>query len=193
MLTSSTAGEGKSLVTANLAVVMAQAAKRVLVVDCDIRRPTQHLFLGTRQLPGLTSFLVDGLPVEEAIIPTKVPNLWLMPSGPLPPNPSELLDSQHMRGLWEQLSPRYDQILVDTPPLLVVTDGAVLAGQVDGVIFVVDAGETRTEAAKEAKQVLVSAGGRVIGAVLNQVKDGHGRYYYHYKHRYYDESERSTS
>lgn len=193
MLTSPLPSEGKSLVTANLAVVMAQAAKRVLVVDCDIRRPTQHLYLGTRQLPGLTGFLVDGIPVDDAIVPTKVPNLWLMPSGALPPNPSELLDSVHMRGVWEQLLPRYDQILVDTPPLLAVTDGAVLASQVDGVVLVVEAGETRAEMAKEAKQVLESAGGRVIGAVLNQVRDGRAHYAYYQHRRYYGESEQSTS
>jgi capsular exopolysaccharide synthesis family protein len=193
MLTSAMAAEGKSLVIANLAVVMAQAAKRVLVVDCDIRRPTLHLYLGTRQLPGLTGFLVDGIPLDDAIVPTKVPNLWLMPSGALPPNPSELLDSVHMRGIWEQLSPGYDQILVDSPPLLAVTDGALLAGQVDGVVLVVEAGETRADAAQEAKHVLVSAGGRVIGAVLNQVRDGQGRYYYRYHYGYYGESERSTS
>ncbi|MEW6524450.1 MAG: CpsD/CapB family tyrosine-protein kinase [Bacillota bacterium] len=193
MFASARAAEGKSTVVANVAVAMAQSAKRVLVVDCDLRRPTQHLIFGSRQLPGLTSLLVDGLDVDEVVLPTKIPNLWLMPSGTIPPNPSELLDSDHMRDLWPILRQNYDQVLVDSPPVLVVTDAAVLASQVDGVVMVIEAGETRGELARDAKESLLHAGGKVIGAVLNNVKGtgSSGSYYYYY--RYYGRQEEKTS
>ena len=182
MITSAGPEEGKSTTLANLAVTLAQSAKRVLVVDADLRRPMQHKIFSLASQPGLTNLLVDSVSADQVIQRSQIENLDVLPSGPIPPNPSELLDSPEARTLWSQLSAEYDQVLVDTPPTLALTDAAVLASQVDGIVVVVQAGETRRDMAKECVDLLTNAGGRVLGAVLNGVRhssDGY-RYYYYY-------------
>ena len=181
MVTSAGPGEGKSTTLANLGVTMAQSGKRVLVIDADLRRPTQHKIFSVSSQPGLSNLLVDSAKPDDVIRPTRIDHLALLPSGPIPPNPSELLDSPEAEALWPRLAQGYDQILIDTPPALAVTDAMVLASQVDGVVVVVEAGETRRDKAKESVDMLNRAGGRVLGAVLNGVRHGDGhRYYYYY-------------
>lgn len=174
--------EGKSTTISNLAVVMAQAGHKVLLMDCDMRNPTQHkLFKLTNK--GLSNCISASEEVREVIQKTGIENLELLASGPVAPNPSELLGSKRMEQLLEQLKPDYDYILIDTPPIMPVTDAAVLSGKVDGLVMLVSSGEVTPAAAKEAKQRLLQAGAHILGVILNKVElahtHGYGYYYYY--------------
>lgn len=185
MSTSAGPEDGKSTVTANLAVVMAQAGSRVLLVDCDLRKPVQHKYFEMDNHRGLTNLLVQDLELSDVVRSTLVDGLWLLPSGPIPPNPSELLGSHKMAGFLKNVVAQYDTVLVDAPPVIAVTDASVLAPLVDGVVLVVKSGVTRIDMIKDARAQLETANARIIGVVLNQVKM-HGedyRYYYYYKGR----------
>ena len=162
--------EGKSTILANLAVALAQAEKRVILVDSDLRRPSLHRIFGLQNSLGLTNMVVD----EEAfhtppLQETPVPSLLLLPSGPLPPNPSELLGSRRMEEIIALLSQRADMVLFDAPPIIAVTDAAVLASKVDGVLLVIGAGKTKRDHAQRAKILLEKVNARLVGAVLNNV------------------------
>lgn len=174
--------EGKSITLANLGVVVAQAGLSVILVDSDLRRPVLHKIFDLPNKKGLTSVLLDGEPsLDGRLQTTQVENLRVLTSGPLPPNPSELLGSQKMKSLIETLKGKADVVLLDSPPSLVVTDAAVLAGQVDGVLLVANAGKTRREMAQRAKEDLIKVGANVLGAVLNKLSPrGAGYYYYYY-------------
>jgi succinoglycan biosynthesis transport protein ExoP len=174
--------EGKSITLANLGVVMAQAGLSAILVDSDLRRPVLHKIFDLPNKEGLTTALLDGeLNLDGRLQATQVENLKVLTSGPLPPNPSELLGSQKMKSLIEALKGKADVILFDSPPTLVVTDAAVLAGQVDGVLLVTEAGNTRREMAQRAKEDLLKVGANVLGAVLNKLSPrGAGYYYYYY-------------
>jgi non-specific protein-tyrosine kinase len=192
LVTSPGPSEGKSTIAANLAVVIAQAGKSVIVVDSDLRRPTMHKLLGVANGHGLTTaILTEGEAdtfVNGQLQPTHVPNLRVLTSGPIPPNPSELLGSQRMKRLIERLQAEADVVVFDSPPVLVVTDAAVLASEVDGVLLVVDAGNTRRDTATRARDTLAQVGANVLGATLNKLA-GRGRdgyYYYDYGYYYYD-------
>lgn len=168
LVTSVAPVEGKSLTLANLAVAMAQGDKRTILVDADLRRPTLHTLFGLNNDKGLTSLFIDAKgPIEPALKDVKVPNLQVLTSGPLPPNPAELLGSQRMLDVIAALKQRADIILFDAPPVIAVTDAAVLGKRVDGVVLVVDAGQTRREHAKRAKEQLEKLNIRIVGAVLN--------------------------
>lgn len=180
LITSPGPAEGKSLTAANLAVVMAQGGKKTLLVDCDLRRPMQHRLFDVRNGSGLTSLLVHGGDPDSLTNKTIVPRLGLITSGLLPPNPAELLGSQAMKPLLQELKDRYEIVIFDGPPLIAVTDSALLAPLVDGVLLVVQAGETRTDMAQEAKSILQNTGGRIIGCVLNGVRRKNGEYHYYY-------------
>lgn len=176
--------EGKSTTLANLAVALAQAEKRVVLVDCDLRRPSQHQIFGLKNSVGLTTMMVDdeamsSPPLQE----TEVPGLLLLPSGPLPPNPSELLGSRRMEEIMAILSERADMVLFDAPPIIAVTDAAVLSSKVDGVLLVINAGGTKREHAQRAKSLLAKVNANLVGAVLNNVKMDTSL------HRYYAEQE----
>jgi len=149
LVTSPNPGEGKSTVALNLATVIAQGGRRVLVVDADLRRPTLRRMFGVENRDGLTSLLVrDAHPLEGVVRPSALPNLSLMTSGPIPPNPSELLGSARMSQLLERLLEQFDLVVLDTPPVLAVTDPIVLIAWADGVIVVVDSRSTSTDALK---------------------------------------------
>lgn len=167
LITSTAPNEGKSTTLANLAVTMAQAEQRVLVVDCDLRRPSLHSIFGLPNERGLTSALLEqgegSLPIQE----TSVPGLQLLPSGPLPPRPADLLGSRRMGVLIERLRAAADIVLFDTPPVVAVTDAAVLAPRVDGVLLVLYAGHTRRDRARQARQVLEKVKANIVGVVLN--------------------------
>lgn len=182
MLTSAGPGEGKSTTTTNLAVAYAQADRKVLLIDADLRKPTMHqTFLKSNRL-GLTNILTGRVNSNEAIVETHISNLDLLPSGPIPPNPSEILASKRMSALLEEMKQSYDIILIDTPPALAVTDAQIVATKCDGVILVIQAGSVKKEAAIRVKSSLEHVKARILGVVLNNVdrKQGEGYYYYYY-------------
>jgi non-specific protein-tyrosine kinase len=170
LLTSPGPEEGKSTTLANLAVTLAEAGRRVIVIDCDLRRPRQHDLFGVANGAGLTTLIRDeGAQASPPLQETEIAGLWVLPSGPLPPNPVELLASQRMGQIIERLKERADMLLFDAPPVVVVTDAAVLAGKVDGVLLVVNAGSTRRQLALRAKELLERVNARLVGAVLTNV------------------------
>jgi non-specific protein-tyrosine kinase len=182
LVTSANPIEGKSLTAANLGVVMAQAGLSVIIVDTDLRRPILHRIFQLTREEGLTNALLQANPNPDGYLQeTKVENLRVLTSGPLPPNPSELLGSERMSNLIEHLKQQADIVLLDSPPSLAVTDAAVLSSQVDGILLVVDAGACRRELAARAVESLSKVGGNVLGAVLNKLSPrGSGYYYYYY-------------
>jgi capsular exopolysaccharide synthesis family protein len=182
MVTSSTPGEGKSLTTANLGIVMAQADLKTIIVDADLRRPVQHEIFQVPNLGGLTEWLRSPeLEIKTQLRNTAVENLQVIVSGVLPPNPAELLASQRMGQLLTDLSELVDVVIYDCPPILAVTDAAVLSNRVDGVVLVIKAGQTRRDAARHAVANLQQAGANLLGGVLNQVsRKGLGYYYQDY-------------
>ena len=162
---------GKSTTLANLAVTMAQGWRKTILVDCDLRRPHQHELFGVSAEPGLTSMILDASRRDEpALVATGVENLWLLPSGPLPPNPADLLSSRRMESLIAALKSRADIVLFAAPPVLAVTDAALLASKLDGVLLVVSAGQTKREHALRAKELLEKINVRLVGAVLTNAQ-----------------------
>ena len=184
LVTSSSPGEGKSTTTANLAVVMAQTGQKVIVVDTDLRRPVLHKVFGVPNNAGLTTALLAGenADLESHMQPTEIENLTVLTSGPIPPNPSELLGSHRMTGLVQALSQHADLVIFDSPPVLAVTDAAVLARQVDGVLLVADAGSTKEHALAAATAELQKTSGDLLGVALNRLdaRRGYNYYYYYY-------------
>ncbi len=167
VVTSPAPGEGKSTTLANLAVTMAQGERRTILVDADLRRPSLHEIFEVPNSQGLTTMFVDQDALKEPpLAETGVENLLLLPSGPLPPNPADLLGSRRMEQVIAALRERADLVLFDAPPVIAVTDAAVLGTKVDGVLLVVRAGHTRREHAQRAKELLERVHVRVIGAVL---------------------------
>lgn len=181
MVTSAGQGEGKSTTTINLAVAYAQADKRVIIIDADLRKPTLHHSFQISNRQGLTNLLTNQAELSTVIVSSEQNNLDLLPSGPIPPNPSEILASKRMTTLLEQLGEQYDVILIDTPPALAVTDSQVIATRCDGVILVIDQGKVKREIAQKAKANLEHVQARILGIVLNNVnRDSNDSYYYYY-------------
>ena len=171
LVTSAGPGEGKSTVLANLAVTTAQAGRKVILVDCDLRLPTLHNIFDLKNDVGLTTMVVDDAAMESPPLrDTGVESLQLVSSGPLPPNPSELLGSRRMEEIIAALLERADVVLFDAPPVVAVTDAAVLATKVDGVLLVVNAGGTKRDYARVAKARLEKVNANLLGAVLNNVR-----------------------
>ncbi|HWQ43315.1 MAG TPA: CpsD/CapB family tyrosine-protein kinase [Desulfosporosinus sp.] len=179
MITSSGPQEGKSSTVANLAVSMAQAGKSVLVIDADLRNPTQHKLFGVDNGLGLSVALVQDLDYRKYLQETEVPGVTLLTGGPIPPNPAELVGSKRMKHLIKEVSEQFDIILIDTPPIIAVTDAAILAQEVDGVILVLASGEVNKEYARRAKELLDKVGAKILGAVLNKVDMKTSEYYYY--------------
>ena len=170
---------------ARLAIAMAQGDKRVILVDADLRRPSLHRLLNLSNNVGLSVALVDkGHDPSIYLRETDVPNLRVMTTGPLPPNPAELLNSERMREMIEILKGEADVVLFDTPPVLAVADASILANQVDGTLLVVGVGETRREMLEQAMQRLKSVGVLPLGAVLNKLTERKSGYYYYYYYQY---------
>lgn len=180
VVTSAAPEEGKSTTLANLAVAMAQAGKKVILVDCDLRRPSLHTIFGARNTPGLSDMMRDdALMAKPPLQDTAVANLRLLPSGTIPPNPAELLAARRMSDVIAALQQLADVVLFDAPPVIAVTDAAVLASKVDAVLLVINAGKTKREHAKKAKALLEKVNARLIGAVLNNVKGEASLYQYY--------------
>ena len=181
-------GEGKTITTTNLAITMAQSGSRVIILDCDMRRPKIHKIFGISREIGMSNILVGGCEVEEAIAHTQIPNLDVIPCGPIPPNPSEILGSERMADLLNKLRKNCTQILIDSPPITAVTDAVVLAKIADGLVMVISAGETPREIIQNGLRQLQSVNAHVLGAVLNGVEMGRDSiYYYQYYYYYYGE------
>jgi capsular exopolysaccharide synthesis family protein len=180
MVTSSGPGEGKSTTAANLAVVFAQLGKKVLLVDADLRKPTVHRSFGVNNLFGFTTVLTKQATLASSVLDTEEKDLYILTSGPIPPNPAELLSSKSMEQFMEEAKEQFDYVLFDTPPLLAVADPQILANKVDGSIFVVYSGRTQIDQAKKAKELLENAQSKLIGVVLNHKEMKNNEYYYYY-------------
>ncbi len=187
LVTSAGPSEGKTTVACCVAVSMAQTGKRVLLVDCDFRRPRIHRIFkhgGAEMGPGLTSALVDDAS-GECVVPTEVPNLSVIPAGPIPPNPAELLQSERFKQFLAKVSRRFDLVVLDSPPLVAVTDATVLSALVDGTIVVVRAFQTGKDLARHANRLLAHVGSPIAGLILNAVNVDRDEYkdLYHYYRR----------
>ena len=187
LITSPSPTEGKSLTVANLGAALAQAGEHVILVDTDLHRPRLHRIFGLRNNRGITSALLEEQPdLDDLLQDTTVPGLQVLTSGPLPPNASELLGSTRMRELLTDLGRLADVLILDSPPATALADAAVLATQTDGILLVLDAGNTRREAGQRAIEALERVQARVLGAVLNRLPaSGGGYYYYYYYHARY--------
>ncbi|MBI4300073.1 MAG: polysaccharide biosynthesis tyrosine autokinase, partial [Chloroflexi bacterium] len=185
LVTSPLPREGKTTTVANLGIVMAQTGLNTILVDTDLRLPTLNRFFNLPNHQGVTSVLLStDTDVETALQHTDVPNLRVLTSGPIPPNPPELLASERMKGLIRQLKAIADIVIFDTPPVLAVTDAAVLAQEVDGAMLVFAAGETRRGASVQARDALKAVGANIIGAALNKSSSSGYAYYYYYSYYY---------
>jgi capsular exopolysaccharide synthesis family protein len=193
VVTSASAGEGKTTTAANFAVVAGQAGSRVCLVDADLRRPGLHRAFGLENTRGLTTALLDqDFTLADVAQPTLIPTLQVVTSGPLPPNPAELAGSSRMRQLIEEGSASFDLVILDSPPVIPVSDGIALAAHAEAVIMVVRVGTVPSEVVRRAVEQIESAKGRVLGVVLNRVnprRDG-DYYYQHYRYNnaYYGSS-----
>jgi capsular exopolysaccharide synthesis family protein len=187
-VTSPNKGDGKSLMVGNLAISMARSGKKVLVIDADCRRPRQHKVFGLSNARGLTSVLGEGCPWQEAAEQTLVDGLMLMTSGPVPPNPSELLSSPKFKELLETVRGEFDYVIVDTPPLLAVTDPCVVAGRVDGLVLVLRLSRQGRPHAERAREILRSIGVKILGVVVNGITRQIGASIYSSDHYDYTES-----
>ncbi len=193
LVTSAQMGEGKTSTATNLAMSFAQRQGPVLIIDADMRRPSVAKTLGVANERGLSSFLTGAHSLDEVLIQyERTPNLWILPAGPRPPDPAELLSSHMMDATLKDLLKRFTQIVIDSPPLLLVTDAVILSANVDGVILVVASGTTARGALARAHRILENAGSRVLGMVLNKVDmrfdTYYGSYYGPYHQSYYDEA-----
>lgn len=179
LVTSSGPSEGKSSTVANIAIVFAQAGKKVLLIDADMRKPTLHYTFRLDNLKGLSSVLVGEKEIDESVTKSDVEGLDLLSCGPIPPNPSELLGSKAMERLIRDVSVYYDLIIFDTPPVLAVTDAQILANICDGTIMVTRSKQTDYESAQKAKDLLAPARAKLLGVVLNDKENKKGHYYYY--------------
>lgn len=199
MITSAESGVGKTTLGINLAVVFAQSGSKVLLIDADLRRPKMHNGFGLKNRTGLSRVFVRGKDqMDDLVIKhPDVPNLSILTAGPLPPNPSELLGSEMMDKIINYYSDRLDFLIIDTPPILAVTDAMIISRKVDGVLLVAKPGETQIGALKQAVDRLRQVNANLLGVVLNEItENGHGYYYkgyqyYNYK-EYYEEDQEST-
>lgn len=176
-LTSGGPGEGKSITLLNLAISIAQTGKKVLLIDADLRRPAMARLLVEKASPGLSEILMGDVGVEDAVRPEAYPNLDIIFSGEIPPNPSEILSSERMQELIETSAERYDYILVDTPPVNVVTDACVVANLLDGVLLLVRQDRSRKDAVRQAVGNLQLTGANILGYILNGVTSEDSKYY----------------
>ncbi len=181
-LTSSGPTEGKSTTCANLGVVLAQAEKRTLIVDCDLRKPVLHKIFGLRNFRGLVNVLVGECSLQEVLQDGPLHNLQILTVGPIPPNPAELLSSKRFATFLAQVRREFDYVLLDTAPVELVSDAATLATQADGVLLVLDAQKTRKGELRQAVRSLQTVGANMLGTVVNNARFSKSRYYSGYRY-----------
>jgi capsular exopolysaccharide synthesis family protein len=167
LVTSPVAREGKTMTSISLAIVLAQAGQKILLVDCDLRRPRVAKALGIDGGMGFTNVLIGAAPLEQAIQPTGIPNLSVLCAGPIPPNPAELVEGQHCQKLLERCSEKFDRVIIDSPPAVPVTDPGIMARYCDGVIVVIRSRKTHFDQALRSARNLADVGARIVGVVLN--------------------------
>ena len=189
-ITSCTPNEGKSMTVANLAIVLTQAGKSVLIMDCDMRNPTVHKNFNLSNKVGLSSCISMGTAVDDAVQATGIEGLDALTAGVIPPNPSELLGSEQMKNLLQRAKEQYDYVLIDTPPVMPVTDALIVSRFVDGMILVIASAEVKVEMARDVKNQLVNAGANILGVVLNKVRSEHHGYGYGYYYYYGNDGEK---
>lgn len=181
IVTSEKPAAGKSIISANIATTYAQAGYKTLIIDGDMRKPTQNYLFEEANYDGLSNLIIGKSDYDKAIRSTRVPNLDLLTSGPIPPNPSELIDSDKFYEIYNELLRRYDFVLIDTPPVNTVTDAQVFLQHVKDAILVIDAENNNKNEVKKAKSLIEKADGKLIGAVLNKTpKDKSSSYYSYY-------------
>lgn len=192
LITSGQPGEGKTTTVVNTAISLAQLGSSVLIIDCDLRKPSTHKVLGVDQSRGLSTYLSRNVDINDVIQKLPIANLSLLPCGPIPPNPSEMLSSTKMKQMLQSLAEVYDHIIIDSPPLLKVTDPVILSTMVDGVILVVHGGKSTRDVVRRTRQELSIAGARIFGVVLNNVESDHGGYDEYYSEAYSDYEQESA-
>ncbi|MEW5980694.1 MAG: polysaccharide biosynthesis tyrosine autokinase, partial [Acidobacteriota bacterium] len=181
VVTSAGPREGKSTTLANIGVAIAQSGKRVILADTDLRHPSLHKFFGLPEEPGITNVLLGEIHNLDSVLrETEVPGLHVLVSGTHPPNPAELLASRLMGGLVEALKQRADIVLLDSPPILPVTDATLLAAKAGSVLWVIDAGTTRTDVLRKAKEALAQVDAKILGVVLNRASEASAYGYYYW-------------
>ncbi len=185
LVTSAGSGEGKTSMVANLGVVFAQAGQSVILVDSDLRRPNLHRLFDIDSTPGLTSILVGEATIEEVSQQTEVENLQVVASGPLPPNPTELLDSRHMDDFIAEVADHADMILFDSPPSIMLADAIVLSAKLDTTILVAESGHVTRDAFNETIRLINRARGKMLGAVITKLDASRTGYHYYYYYYYY--------
>ncbi len=190
VVTSSGASEGKSSTASNLASAFAQTGKKVLLIDADLRKPRQHKIFEISNHHGVSSILAKSKKKNEVI--QKLGDIHVITSGPIPPNPAEMLGSEKMKELIASLKEEYDYVIIDTPPIAYVTDSALLASFCDGTILVVSAGETSKKAALYAKEQLEKVSANLLGAVMTKIPLKKGGYYQYHYSAYYGQDENDS-
>jgi len=178
LITSAIPGEGKTFTSCNFAAILAQQGFKTLLIDADLRKPSVSKMLFSENLkPGLSEVLLRHAKVEQAIVPTKIENLSMMSAGGIAPNPSELLTYEHLKDLLDELSSKYDRIVIDSSPVLAVRDPLLIAPLADAVCLIARAGHSPSKATAQASRLLSEAGTPAIGVILNSVRHGRGSYY----------------
>jgi capsular exopolysaccharide synthesis family protein len=187
VITSPNPSEGKTTTVVNTAIALSQTGAQVLVIDGDMRHPRVHKIFDEENGAGLSNFLSGNASIESVIKKTEVPNLYYMPAGPIPPNPSELIGSKLFKVMMDSLGKKFDHIILDSPPALGFADSVILSTAVDGVVLVVLGGKTPRETLQRTKEVLHQVNAKILGVVINRVdihRSDYGYYYYRY-HYYY--------
>lgn len=173
---------GKSSITSNTAITYAQSGMKTLIIDGDMRKPTQHYLFQEQNFRGLSTAIVEGEPIESYIIPTRVNNLDLLAAGPIPPNPSELIASERFEKIFEELKNKYDMVIIDTPPILTVTDAQLFAKLTKNAVLVIDVSENNRNEVIRAKELIEKSGAKILGVILNKaiLDESTSSYYYYY-------------
>ncbi|MGE7093361.1 CpsD/CapB family tyrosine-protein kinase [Lysinibacillus sp. NPDC048646] len=180
LVTSATPGEGKSTNVANIGVVFAQEGKKIVIVDADLRKPTMHYTFLLQNVRGLSNILTRQSTMLDVINRTDIPNLFVLTSGPIPPNPAELLASKTLESVMEELKKEFDIIIFDAPPILSVTDAQILSNKCDGTLLIVNSGAVENSSVLKAKASLESSKANILGVVLNNYKLPRSQYYEEY-------------
>lgn len=190
VITSAGPGEGKTTSVINLGITMAHSGSKVLLIDADLRKPAFHKIFRISNQLGLTNVLVSELDYKERVLSTNIEGLEILPVGVIPPNPSELLASNKMKQLLNEVSKDYDFVLLDTSPAAVVTDASILAAVADGTILVCASGQVSIDGAKRAKELLENVNANIIGVILNKIPINRKSYSQYYYYAYYEEEDK---